>query len=207
MTMKTELKSPRLRTFYIKQEETEDVVFTLRMARTPDGFTIYAKSTEFHDFFKRLSKDTLMNYRKGWGVSMDAYNISKLWTDRMYDDLSSSIKYAEPDDYVPKTLEQALNGWGQTILVQNPAFNNIDLGDKYWKGTPNMSWLISNILDQGFVINYSQPISNRMFEVYFNTVNYYLIWLNDNFIAVKTKGIKLKQKKKETFSGKLNLDD
>ena len=65
----------------------------------------------------------------------------------------------------------------------------------------------SNILDNGFAINYAQPVSNRMFELYFTAVNRYLIWLNDNFIAVKQKGTKLTSTRKKTFSGKLNLED
>ena len=123
MTMKTELKTPRLRTFYIKQEADEDVVFTLRMARTPDGFTIYAKSKEFHDWFKNLSKNSTLGFTKAWSVNMDSYNISKLWTDRMYDDLGGQINWRDPEDYIPKTLEAGFRNWNNNILMEAPNFN------------------------------------------------------------------------------------
>tara|TARA_R110002012_G_scaffold64344_4_gene169235 strand:- start:2578 stop:3198 length:621 start_codon:yes stop_codon:yes gene_type:complete len=205
----TELKTPRLRTFYIKNEDEEqDTIFTLKMARTPEGFQIYCKSVEFHDWMKKLSRGLTMEYNKGWTLNMDAYNISKLWTDRMFDDLQSTINYNKPDDYIPKTLEIALRGWNGHMLLENGNLSADITEEDKWNGTPNISFILSNILDKGFVINFQQPISNRMFNAYYNATQKYLIWINDNFMSSRTKGVKITRKKpKPTFTGKLNLED
>jgi|TARA_R110000824_G_scaffold72633_1_gene185267 hypothetical protein len=199
----TELKAPKLRTFYIKNEDDESVVLTLRMARTPIGFQLYCKSKEFHDFFKALSKDTVSEFNKGWGVTMDSYNIGRLWTDRMFDDLRSAVNYKKPDDYVPKTLEVAFRNWNANILLDSPNLQLETTSDTTaWNGTPNISYILSNILDEGVMISFSSPVSNRMFDAVFYATQRYLVWLNDNFLSQRTQGFKLKQKSKDIVKSK-----
>ena len=167
----------------INDEDNVTKSFEFRMLRSKDGVHVYCKSPLFHTMFKSFSNNTINpNIGEGWGVDMQPWDINQVLSDQMWDQEGAIINdFSDPDDYVPKTIRNALAYWNSGAndrasnqLLFNPNFNLEN--DSH--GTPNMSWMLSNKLDEGIKILFTTPCSNRSFDLYYKMVKNYSLWLN-----------------------------
>ena len=150
-----------------------------------DGVHIYCKSPQFYDMFTSFSNDTLNStIGEGWGIDMQPWDLNMVLSDQMWDQDGASIRdYSDPDDYVPKTIRTALAYWnttegtGNIDRTQNTMLFNINFGDQA-HAIPNISWLLSNKLNEGIKIIYRSPCSNRSFDLYYDMVKSYAFWMN-----------------------------
>ena len=188
------LTEAKLREYEMSESQTERSIFLMRMARTHEGFTIYMKSPEFCEYFKTISTDKISI--RGWGsdTNISCYDINNLYAQPTFDQGGSIQNWTDPNDYVPKTLVTALKFWGSDTLIWQPNFNVkvSDLNNEVvHKGTPNLALLLADKLGDGFSYNMPTPVSNRMFDVYYQSCKQYLAWIYDNFVVPRRAEFRL----------------
>ena len=66
-----------------------------------------------------------------------------------------------------------------------------------WKGTPNLSFITSCKLGEGCNFLIRTPISDAMFDAFYESSKHYLTWIHDNFLTPKYATYKMFAKKKE----------
>lgn len=183
--MTEQTKSETIKTYnelVINDEDNTKKSFEFRMLRSKDGVHIYCKSPTFHTMFKSFANSVVnRNIGEGWEQDMQPWDINQILSDQMWDQDGAMINdYNEPDDYVPKTIRTALSYWCQEITDrnQNTMLFNANFGLDTPHGTPNMSWILSNKLDEGIKIIFRTPCSNRAFDLYYDMVKKYTLWMN-----------------------------
>ena len=190
----SKLENLLLREYEFTNSEDEKAILLMRLSRTPQGFVIYCKSPLFNTFFKELSNGQLVDYAWGDDSSNQQYNLNTLWSSPTFDAQGAVQDYNDPDEFVPKTLPQALKGYGQATVNYNPASIS---SNTVWKGTPNLSFITSCKLGEGCNFLIRTPISDAMFDAFYESSKHYLTWIHDNFLTPKYATYKMFAKKKE----------
>lgn len=207
----TKLENPLLREYeFTSNDEDEKAILLMRLSRTPQGFVVYCKSPLFHTFFKEIAGGRKLDIR--WDQSIDddttgdipaldaskrlqtnkPYNLQALWTSSCFDGTQSIGNFNDPDDYVPKTLSHALKNYGGGIII-----SSVNCDPKYkWQGTPNLSFMTSDNIGDGANFLFRTPISDKVFDVFYESSKTYLTWLHDNFLTPKYAEYKLTSKRK-----------
>ena len=195
------LENLLLREYEFTSNEDEKAILLMRLSRTPQGFVVYCKSPLFHTFFKEIARGRTMDL--GWDQNIDdgeevnsfinkPYNLQSLWTSSCFDGAQSVGNFNDPDDYVPKTLNLALKNYGGGTII-----SSLNCDPKYkWQGTPNLSFMTSSNIGEGCNFLFRTPISDKVFDVFYESSKIYLTWIHDNFLTPKYAEYKLTSKPK-----------
>ena len=208
----TKLENLLLREYEFTSNEDEKAILLMRLSRTPQGFVVYCKSPLFHTFFKEIAVGKTLDIRWDQSTDDDAneeipegeqskklvrnrpYNLQKLWTSEWFDGSQSIANFNDPDDYVPKTLNQALKNYGSRIII-----SSIHCDPKFkWQGTPNLSFITSCDIGDGANFLFRTPISDKVFDIFYESSKTYLTWIHDNFLTPKHAEYKLTSRRKTT---------
>lgn len=183
--MTEQTKSETIKTYnelVINDQDNTKKSFEFRMLRSKDGVHLYCRSPLFYEMFKSFSNNTLNpNIGDGWDQDMQPWDINQVLSDQMWDQDGAVINnYGNPDDYVPKTIRTALSYWnmGSNDRTQNTMLFSTNFANEDPHGIPNMSWLLSNKLNEGIKIIFRSPCSNRAFDLYYDMVKKYTLWIN-----------------------------
>ena len=182
----------------MKIEESDGVwnpdLVILRLARSNRGVDLYVKSPALQVLFKSLADGrTTPTINNGWGLEMKQWDLNTILSSQVFD-TQGEVNFDDPDSYVPANLNVSLVNWrtentdsrsdnrravaNSDKLLINPFYNWEDKnGNNIGHGVPNLSFLLSDELENGFHIKLNSVLSNRGFDLYFSMVERYLKWL------------------------------